>query len=118
VITKTSERGGVMCDGVVINRNDRVIKPSRVVVARVCLSFVFAPRSLYLSEDLLFFGADSRASFSLLSLAAARMPCEPLSPPGGGGGLSARRFGVLPLFLDGVVGRASLLARAGVLAAP
>ena len=111
MITKTSERGGV------INRNDRVIKPSRVDVARVCLSFVFAPRSLYLSEDLLFFGADSRASFSLLSLAAARMPCEPLSPPGGGGGLSARRFGVLPLFLDGVVD-ASLPALTGVLLAP
>ena len=101
-------------------RNDRVIKPSRGV-ARVCLSSVFAPvfapRSLSLSEDLRFFGADSRASFSLLSLAAARMPCEPLSPPGGGGGLSARRFGVLPLFLDGV-GAASLSALTRVLLAP
>ena len=84
-----------------------------------CLSSpVFAPRSLYLSEDLSrFFGADSSASFSLLSLAAARMPCEPLSPPGGGGGLSARRFGVLPLFLDGV-GAASLSALTRVLLAP
>ena len=57
---------------------------------------------VYLSEDLLFFGVDSSASFNRLSLAAARVPCEPLSPPGGGGGLSARRFGVLPLFLAGV----------------
>ena len=100
-------------------RNDRVIKPSRGV-ARVCLSSVIASCSLcslYLSQDLRFFGADSRASFSLLSLAAARMPCEPLSPPGGGGGLSARRFGVLPLFLDGVVA-ASLPALTGVLLAP
>ena len=91
---------------------------SCLYVVRFRVRFVFAPRSLlYLSEDLRFFGADSRASFSLLSLAAARMPCEPLSPPGGGGGLSARRFGVLPLFLDGVVD-ASLSALTGFLLAP
>ena len=32
------------------------------------------------------------------------MPCDPRRPPGGGGGLSALRFGVRALFRDGDAG--------------